>query len=65
MAEIPQPALVVVGSRDTLAFPAAGQWLAERLPDAQFAPIDGAAHVPFLSHPDAFAAALDAFLDGR
>ena len=66
-AEVPQiaqPALVVAGRRDTLAFPEAGQWLAERLPDARFAPIDGAAHVPFLSHPDAFAAALDPFLDG-
>jgi len=65
VAEIAQPALVVAGSRDTLAFPAAGEWLAERLPDGRFAPIDGAAHVPFLSHPDAFAAALDPFLDGR
>ena len=65
VAEIAQPALVVAGSRDMLAFPAAGQWLAERLRDARFVRIDGAAHVPFLSHPDAFAAALDAFLDGR
>ena len=67
-AEVPdiaQPALVVSGSRDTLAFPGAGRWLGERLPGARFAPIDGAAHVPFLSHPDAFGAALDTFLDGR
>jgi pimeloyl-[acyl-carrier protein] methyl ester esterase len=64
-AEIAQPALVVSGSRDTLAFPAAGQWLAGRLPGARFAPIDGAAHVPFLSHPAAFAAVLDPFLDDR
>jgi pimeloyl-[acyl-carrier protein] methyl ester esterase len=65
VAGIAQPALVVAGSRDTLAFPAAGRWLAEHLADARYAPIDGAAHVPFLSHPDAFAAALDPFLDGR
>jgi pimeloyl-[acyl-carrier protein] methyl ester esterase len=65
VASIAQPALVVSGSRDTLAFPEAGRWLAGRLPDGRFAPIDGAAHVPFLSHPDAFAAALDPFLDGR
>ena len=65
VAGIAQPALVIAGGRDTLALPAAARWLGERLPDARFAPIDGAAHVPFLSHPDAFAAALDPFLDGR
>jgi len=65
VAEIAQPSLVVSGRRDTLAPPEAGEWLAARLPDARFAPIDGAAHVPFLSHPDAFSAALDPFLDGR
>jgi pimeloyl-[acyl-carrier protein] methyl ester esterase len=67
-AEVPgiaQPALVVAGGRDTLALPAAARWLGERLPDARFCAIDGAAHVPFLSHPDALAVALDPFLDGR
>ena len=65
VSEIGQPALVISGSRDTLAFAAAGRWLAEHLPDARFALIEGAAHVPFLSHPHAVAAALDPFLDGR
>jgi pimeloyl-[acyl-carrier protein] methyl ester esterase len=60
-----QPALVVAGSRDTLAFAAAAKWLAEAIPVARFVAIAGAAHVPFLSHPDAFDAALDGFLDGR
>jgi pimeloyl-ACP methyl ester carboxylesterase len=63
-AEVPdvaQPALVIAGGRDTLALPAAARWLSERLPDARFCAIDGAAHVPFLSHPDAFATALDSF----
>lgn len=62
---IGQPALVVAGERDTLALPEAGRWLAHRLPNAKFALIPGAAHVPFLSHADAFAATLDAFLDAR
>ena len=62
---IAQPALVVSGERDTLALPEAGRWLADRLPHASFASIRGAAHVPFLSHAEAFAAALDAFLDAR
>jgi len=65
MARIAQPALVVSGDRDTLAFPAAGRYLAAHLPSARFALIAGAAHVPFLSHPDAFARALDDFLDAR
>ena len=63
-SRIGQPALVVSGDRDTLAFPAAGRFLAERLPNARFALIAGAAHVPFLSHADAFDAALDEFIDG-
>jgi pimeloyl-[acyl-carrier protein] methyl ester esterase len=62
---IAQPALVVSGSRDTLTLPDAGRWLAEHLPAARFALIRGAAHAPFLSHPEAFAGALDGFLDGR
>lgn len=62
---ITQPALVVSGERDTLALPGAGRWLAGRLPNATFASIPGAAHMPFLSHADAFAAALDPFLDAR
>jgi pimeloyl-[acyl-carrier protein] methyl ester esterase len=57
------PALVIAGSRDTLTPPAAGAWLAAALPDARFVLIDGAAHAPFLSHPDATVRAMDAFLD--
>src|SRR5262249_44742915 len=51
------PALVISGDRDTLAPVEAGRWLAQALPDARFAPIAGAAHVAFLSHPRAFDAA--------
>jgi pimeloyl-[acyl-carrier protein] methyl ester esterase len=64
IARIEQPALVICGDRDTLAYPAAGRFLSERLPHGGFALIPGAAHVPFLSHADAFGAALDGFLDG-
>jgi len=67
-AEVPhiaQAALVIGGSRDTLALPGATRWLGEHLPDARLVSIEGAAHVPFLSHPDTFAAALDDFVDGR
>jgi len=59
------PSLVVSGERDTLAPAAAGEWLARAMPHASYAPIAGAAHVPFLSHREAFDRALDGFLDAR
>ena len=62
---IRQPALVIAGDRDTLVPPGAGAWLAATLPAARLASIPGAAHVPFLSHPDFFFAACEAFCDGR
>lgn len=65
IAEVAQPALVISGERDVLTPPGAGRWLAARLPNARFVGIDGAAHAPFLSHPDAFSAAVEAFLDGE
>ena len=65
LSAIAQPALVVAGERDTLAPAAAGAWLAAALPNARYVMIPGAGHVPFLSHPAAFADALDGFLDGR
>ena len=60
---ITQPALVVHGSRDTLAPPAAAEYLATTLPHGRLALIEGAGHAPFLSHPEAFLAALRGFLD--
>ncbi len=65
VAAIAQPALVVAGDRDTLAPAAAGHWLAATMPAASLVAIEGAGHAPFLSHPDAFNAAVDGFLDGR
>ena len=62
---IAAPTLVVAGDRDTLTPPEASAWLASALPAARLAPIPGAGHVPFLSHPAAFNAALEAFLDAR
>jgi len=62
---IRQPALVIAGERDTLVPAAAGAWLAAALPAGRLASIAGAAHAPFLSHPEAFFAAAEAFCDGR
>jgi len=59
---ISQPALVIAGDRDTMTPVAAAQWLAGALPHATLAIVAGAAHAPFLSHPDAVVAALDSFV---
>lgn len=62
VASITQPALVIAGERDTLAPPAASAWLARALPAGELFTMQGAAHAPFLSHRDAFVAALLEFL---
>ena len=62
---ITHPSLVVAGPRDTLVPPEASAWLARALPNASLAVIDGAGHVPFISHRDAFLDATRAFLDDR
>jgi pimeloyl-[acyl-carrier protein] methyl ester esterase len=59
---IAQPALVVTGDRDTLVPAGASRWLADALPHARLHRIEGAAHAPFLSHPDALVAATSRFL---
>jgi pimeloyl-[acyl-carrier protein] methyl ester esterase len=61
-ARITIPTLVVAGERDTLAPPEAAAWLSQALPAAELLCLPGAAHAPFLSHPDAFRDALVAFL---
>ena len=58
VAAIRQPAVVIAGDRDTLTPPEAGEWLARALPRASFRLIPGAAHAPFLSHPEAFVSAI-------
>ena len=64
VAAIAQPTLVIAGDRDMLTPAEAGKWLADAIPRATYRLIPGAAHAPFLSHPDAFVAALAAFTDG-
>jgi pimeloyl-[acyl-carrier protein] methyl ester esterase len=57
-----QPALVVAGERDRLTPAEAGRRLAAGLPGGRLLALPGAAHVPFLSHPGAFVAAVTGFL---
>jgi pimeloyl-[acyl-carrier protein] methyl ester esterase len=55
-ADLPKiltPTLVIGGERDTLTPPQASAFLAQQLPNAQLEIVLGAAHAPFLSHPDA------------
>ena len=59
--EIPHDALVVHGENDTLVPLAAGEYLAATLPNGTLALVRGAAHAPFVSHPDAVARAMQAF----
>jgi len=59
-----QPALVVGGPRDTLVPLAACEWLAQALPHGRLKAIEGAGHVPFISHRDEFLAAALPFIDG-
>lgn len=62
LAALDMPALVVHGSRDRLAPPAAGEYLAAQLPRAEFELIAGAGHAPFLSHSAQVAERVMAFL---
>jgi pimeloyl-[acyl-carrier protein] methyl ester esterase len=54
LPDIRQPALVIAGERDKLSPPEASHYLARSLPNASMGEIRGAAHAPFLSHPDEF-----------
>lgn len=58
LADVRVPTLVVHGSHDRLAPPAAGEYLAAQLPRARLLRMEGAGHAPFLSHPTQFADAV-------
>jgi pimeloyl-[acyl-carrier protein] methyl ester esterase len=51
LAAIRQPALVLHGDRDRITPVAAGQYLAQTLPQGKFAGFAGIGHGPFLSQP--------------
>jgi pimeloyl-[acyl-carrier protein] methyl ester esterase len=55
---IAQATTVIAGGRDALTPPAAGEWLARALLRGDFRLIPGAAHAAFLSHSEAFVAAI-------
>ncbi len=61
LPDITQPALVMHGEQDRIAPPAAGEYLAAHLPSARLVLLAGAAHVPFLSEPDAMCGLMSDF----
>lgn len=62
LSKILTPTLVMGGERDTLTPPPASAFLAQNLPNARLELIRGAAHAPFLSHPNAVAPLMTSFL---
>lgn len=62
LSSIRMPTLVVHGSHDRLAPPAAGGALAAGIPGARHVLIDGAGHAPFLSRPAVCLDVLRSFL---
>jgi pimeloyl-ACP methyl ester carboxylesterase len=61
LPSITVPTLVLVGADDA-AFLGSSQYMAAKIPGAELAVIDGAAHAPPVSQPAAFSAALLGFL---
>ncbi|MEO6976461.1 MAG: pimeloyl-ACP methyl ester esterase BioH [Gallionella sp.] len=65
LPEMKQPALVIAGERDRLTPPQASHYLAQAMPNARVVEIRGAAHAPFLSHPDEFVKHVIDFMKGK
>jgi pimeloyl-[acyl-carrier protein] methyl ester esterase len=65
LTSITQPTLVIAGERDTLTPPDASRYMADKMPQARLVEIPGAAHAPFLSHPEIFVEQVKSFLHER
>jgi pimeloyl-[acyl-carrier protein] methyl ester esterase len=57
--------LLMAGEHDRITPPAAGQYLAAQLPQAQLNVMRRAGHAPFLSHREEFVAEVERFLEGQ
>lgn len=62
LAQVTQPALVIAGERDKLTPPEASDYLAQAMSAARLVKVAGAAHAPFLSHPEVFVEQVKSFL---
>ncbi len=65
LPDINQPALVLAGEHDMLIPLQASQYLAKNTPNGRLVVIGGAAHAPFLSHPDEFVRHVVNFLNEK
>jgi len=63
VAGIQQQTLVITGQCDKLTPPEASHYLAQVIPNARLVEIEGAAHTPFLSHPEVFIEHVKSFLN--
>lgn len=61
---IAQPTLLIAGERDLITPLAASAHMAQAMPAARLAGVKGAAHAPFLSHPEIFVEHMMDFLHG-
>jgi pimeloyl-[acyl-carrier protein] methyl ester esterase len=64
LSHLDQPTLVLHGAADTLTPAGAGAWLAGALPAARHVEWPRAAHALHVSHGEAVAAAIRAFVHG-
>lgn len=62
IAVVKTPTLLLHGERDLLTPVGAAHWLAERMPAVRLEVLAGAAHAPFLSHPEEFTEIVTGFL---
>jgi pimeloyl-[acyl-carrier protein] methyl ester esterase len=60
--KIEHQTLLIVGDMDRLTPKSASMWLESHMKKGQLKVIEGASHIPFLSHPDEFFRHLDRFL---
>lgn len=65
IASLPMPVLIITGERDTAERRAAAAWIKGLLPQADWAPIAHAGHLPNLDQPRAYGDALRSFLQRR
>lgn len=64
LPEITVPTLIAFGGDDKATNPAAGKWMADRIPGARLEVFEASSHCPFLEEPEAFNRALEGFLAG-
>ncbi len=65
LPDVKQPTMIIAGECDKLTPPEAAYYLAQVMPSARVVEVKGAAHAPFLSHPEIFVEQLKSFLHER